>query len=106
MGGLFLHQSVYAHPKTTFVIAGVKDREMVLHASLRQSTWRDVKMSSYFTHSHFDNHWLQPSSFYTKIDRMNVGSDRLHFTQQEEGRVGVRESPQQGMFIPISGILS
>ena len=26
---------------------------------------------------------------YKKYDRMNVGSDRLHFTQKEEGRVGV-----------------
>ena len=29
------------------------------------------------------------SSFIQKYDRMNVGSDRLHFTQKEEGRVGV-----------------
>ena len=49
-----------------------------------------LKMSSYFTHNHFDHHYLFPSSFFIqKYNRMNVGSDRLHFTQKEEGRVGV-----------------
>ena len=31
------------------------------------------------------------TSFYIKIDRMNVGSDRLHFTQKEEGRSRSRD---------------
>ena len=68
----------------------MKDHDRVLHASLRKSTWRAFSRCHYSSHtviSIIPSYCLAP--FIQKYNRMNVGSDGIHFTQKEEGGVEV-----------------